>query len=396
MNQRLELAENAVISGRVLDRHGDPVERAAVELNQGEGFVQRQLTNDRGEYRMGGVLPGSYFVRASPAILRTPIERRSDGSTELHYAQTFYPGTTDSDGASRVELRPGQKTEGIDIRLLPYPILRVSGVVTGQPPGPCDVTLNLARDGGYLDVDHRLQNGRFTIWRLSPGRYNLFAQCGNVVSAPVEFEVATTHVEGLELTLIAPFTLRGRLVWERRLSDEKFLGMAVSFSARHSGQSALATAEGTFVWDDIFPARYWVEVGNGPPGTFVKSVRVGTQLSDGVASFPRDPGAEEVVITLATDGAQVSGVVEDAKGPIAGVMLALVPLRYDGFPRARFATTGSDGRYRIDTIPPGDYRLPRIDSRDRHALGMGSPLPLKDTVELSLRQSDKQVRDWRP
>jgi hypothetical protein len=67
---KLEMSPRAVISGRVVDEFGDPVQNANVRvqpvstasLNIGGGDTQ---TDDRGAFRISGA-PGKYYIRAVP------------------------------------------------------------------------------------------------------------------------------------------------------------------------------------------------------------------------------------------------------------------------------------------------------------------------------------------
>jgi Carboxypeptidase regulatory-like domain len=54
-----------VVSGRAVDRDGDPVRGANVVLS-GEHFALSGATDDRGEFRLAHVAPGSYSLRVTP------------------------------------------------------------------------------------------------------------------------------------------------------------------------------------------------------------------------------------------------------------------------------------------------------------------------------------------
>jgi protocatechuate 3,4-dioxygenase beta subunit len=57
----------AVISGRVVDRDGDPVLGANVALSR-TGFAVTGATDDRGEFRLAHLTPGNYSLRVTPPI----------------------------------------------------------------------------------------------------------------------------------------------------------------------------------------------------------------------------------------------------------------------------------------------------------------------------------------
>jgi hypothetical protein len=63
-NLELKLVPMGAISGRVLDADGQPVDGLQVHAQQGERTMRSGVTDDRGQYRIGGLDPGRYRVRA--------------------------------------------------------------------------------------------------------------------------------------------------------------------------------------------------------------------------------------------------------------------------------------------------------------------------------------------
>src|SRR5579883_2476834 len=80
----------AVLTGRILDSFGEPVERAQISMTRiavlnGERhvyFYGNRYTDDRGEYRFAPILPGSYYVRVSA----TPWYASNTLPLGMHYA----------------------------------------------------------------------------------------------------------------------------------------------------------------------------------------------------------------------------------------------------------------------------------------------------------------------
>src|SRR5437868_15547714 len=100
----------AVVTGRVLDEDGDPVPDAEVTVwrrkfvfagpkFEAAGSAQ---SNDLGEYRIGGLLAGNYYVSASAPVnfqSLVPAQRNLDEAgakvPETAYVTTYYPNTID-------------------------------------------------------------------------------------------------------------------------------------------------------------------------------------------------------------------------------------------------------------------------------------------------------------
>src|SRR5712692_6828588 len=133
------LTPNAVISGRVFDEDGEPMERVTVQARL---FMyrhgQRQLmpasgamTDDLGEYRIFGLAPGRYYLSATyrSGWYNFAQDRSAAKSEEEGYAPTYYPGTTDSAGATPIEASAGVHLRGIDFTLKKTRVVRVRGRV---------------------------------------------------------------------------------------------------------------------------------------------------------------------------------------------------------------------------------------------------------------------------
>jgi hypothetical protein len=147
----LALTPTAVISGRVWNEFGDPASRVVVRaLTPSGAAIAQSRTDDRGSYRLYGLAPGVYLITAEqsavPRIDRTSYfapgtwcpDCRTQGLQVTPLAgvlQTgafidpvalnsekppavFYPGTTDRDAAQRLEIPPGGRLSGIDLRLV--------------------------------------------------------------------------------------------------------------------------------------------------------------------------------------------------------------------------------------------------------------------------------------
>jgi len=121
-----------VISGRIVDDEGRPVRGAPVEaLAYGYTNGHRQLvtrgnsatTNDRGEFRLFWLNPGTYYIVANvptvaPVPAGSPLGYFPRNPTDA-FATTYYPGTADIDLAEKVEVVSGE----IDVHAIPLATL---------------------------------------------------------------------------------------------------------------------------------------------------------------------------------------------------------------------------------------------------------------------------------
>ena len=205
---RVKLTPVGAITGRVVDPDGAPVERAEV-IAEGAGKMSQSNTDEKGQFRIGGLAPGGYRVQASRVgmLYRTLMRRpeiRTDGATEVHSATTYYPGVLVAKQAGRVEVRPDSESPGIDIQLLQVPFVHVSGKVRGRPRNVemAFVSVRFGMNGQGIPLE---PGGSFEIWGLDPGKYALSAGWGSTDgtesahTATAEVEVAGSNIENLEL-----------------------------------------------------------------------------------------------------------------------------------------------------------------------------------------------------
>jgi hypothetical protein len=301
----LKLTPTGSIAGTVVNADGEPVENCNVTAESGRGGQVSQ-SDAQGRFRIGGLMPGKYRIRATPEEPLTPPEIRTDGTLEAHYSQTYYPSSLDEAGAARVSVEAGTEAAGNEIRLVRTPIVRVSGRVTGIPPGAENVALiaqrgrdsnqgfsvGLVRNTVWSGGAQVKKDGTFTLWRLAPGPYRLGAQWNSPTgqmsaAAPVDIVVGDSNIDGIELRMMPAADLTGQVEYES--DDAKSAEPAEGAKpARRpkpqvqlqgiDGNNWAATgqvdAAGAFTLKNVPPGRYRV-MSYGGSG-YVKSLRLGT------------------------------------------------------------------------------------------------------------------------
>ncbi|MCP5115832.1 MAG: carboxypeptidase regulatory-like domain-containing protein, partial [bacterium] len=343
---RFELIPQGVITGRVLDEDGDPLQRVSVMLLRYQYSSGRRtlvpathaMTNDIGEYRLGQVPRGRYYVRAA---------RSYRGRTELvdglGYTPTFYPQADDPSTASPVAVKAGQHIQGVDIRLEQARMFSVRGVVvdgtSNNPVEGIPVSLGPAGAGWVSSITRRSatsrEGGRFELSQVPTGDYVLTtsgrsrrrrsSESAGVARQPLV--VGEGGVDGVTLVLRPPQLIEGTVEVE---DDEQMelRGMRVGFTAagtigEHGTQ---LTDENSFRIGGLLPERYFLNVRRLPEGAYLKSATLeradilenGIDLSTGV------PGAAGS--TLSAKGAGVVGKGTDSEdAPAGGVLVTLVP-----------------------------------------------------------------------
>ncbi len=403
------------ISGRVLDAEGRPVQGVSVAALGLDGFVSYQTSDPRGEYRMPRLSPGRYRVRAAPETVHLPPEIRSDGTTEMRYASTYYPDSLTPQSAAPLDILPGAERTGVDIRLVRAPIVAVRGTVSGmeagipafldirkdEPPrGPGPRRFDMMRFGDQVNTD-----GSFVIWGLDPGIYQFVGHSNDASSdsAPVDVTVAGKDVNGVHLDMMRRLTITGRVVLaeaaaqlpsvspevslgrQKQLSLHDVEGIAFSF--------AVVADDGTFHLDNVESGRYSVRMNWGP---YVQSMRLGSTDLDGelLDLRNRSDGAALTLYASSATG-EIAGVVHNSGGPVAHTQVVLLEEGTGGWPWV--IRTSSDSRYSFPNLRPGKYRLVVLDGSATNAMALRFQMfDYADIVEtIELGAGERVTRDLR-
>jgi protocatechuate 3,4-dioxygenase beta subunit len=229
----MQIARGSVITGTVLDEHGEPTPGTQVRVlrfvNQsGRRTLQQSgsgSTDDRGIYRVFGLQPGEYIVSAVPrnagpgmdaarmaaeleavrqriaaaadqSVARELMTRASMLQAEIPaqdeqptgYAPVYYPGTIAPADAAPIAIGVGEERPSVDFQLQRVPMARVEGSVvngTGVAVQSIQLTLmNVAQAvPGLGTISARAEaDGRFRIMNVPPGQYRLVARASSAPS----------------------------------------------------------------------------------------------------------------------------------------------------------------------------------------------------------------------
>jgi hypothetical protein len=138
--------------------------------------------------------------------------------------------------------------------------------------------------------------------------------------------------------------------------------------------------DGSFEWKSLAPDWFLVTPAGFGENVYLKSIRLATQeMPHRVLDLRAGTGGASATVVLSAAGAQISGTVQDSKGPVPG---AAVVLFSDDPNRGAHALTGEDGTFAIHGLPPGTYWIAAALQSD------------KDHAErIELNEGDKLTRD---
>ena len=234
----LALPRGGVITGRVTDRFAEPAVGAdiVVERYQYASDGQRRLTrapgmatitNDLGEFRVFGLMPGEYIVSANMRQRpQLPGTGGGPATPVAGYVQTYNPGTPSVADAQAVLLGVGEEAT-VQFGLALGRLARVSGTVTdstGRPAARAELMLvtmsasgtSSGRGSGSVAAD-----GSFSIANVSPGDHFVQVRLGPRPDGPAGSEIANVpisasgqNIDGLQILTYPATTVTGMVQWE--------------------------------------------------------------------------------------------------------------------------------------------------------------------------------------
>jgi hypothetical protein len=191
----VKLAPFGVIAGTVRESDGELVARPTVEalrVDFSSGHrrfvrVDGSYTDDLGQYRVTGLPPGRYFVRATPGkkavaadpgALRIAIPDEPPPPSPEVLLPALYPGVQDATLARTVEVEPGGRVTGADIVLARSRTVTVKGHVAGTPdsvPRVVEITSGTPGNGpAVYSLSTQIDpNGDFEFAAVPRGSYVL-------------------------------------------------------------------------------------------------------------------------------------------------------------------------------------------------------------------------------
>jgi uncharacterized protein (DUF2141 family) len=383
------LVPTAVISGRVQNEDGEPLPWANVTAhrqvydNGKRTFTPKQnvATNDRGEYRLFDLPPGTYLVSATfhPGNNGNRGFVKQDFEAEKTYVPIFYPSSTNSAKAEKITVRAGEEVPSIDFILQEVLAYRVRGHVVYAgitPPGrknaqtmaqltPRDAE-NDVIDYSRGDRSFVKADGSFELLGVLPGAYALTAQMFGENErhfAAQKIDVGNANVDGLQIILTPGTPIAGHVHWDGSSGLQNLdihLVLHNVESEMFYGGSATVLADGSFNFREVNDGTYRVISLGLCPDCYLANVSYGGFDSAQAEIKVRHATDSSLEITYSSRGARVQGTVSDSDGlPSAGVSVVLVPdVTQRGDTRLyKSAQTDQRGQFIIRGIKPGDYKL---------------------------------------
>lgn len=448
----ISVARGAVIDGTVRNEAGAPIassqvmvlqtvyvmgERKFVNTGIGANF---SVTDDRGHYRVWGLPPGEYTVRASgnsPGVQilteaefkaaeqqfqtgRVPPSGSRVSGPQLQRGIVYFPGVPDVINAQTITLGLSEERTGVD--LVNAPVGSFAIEYTGLGPSGRPITqasiavASVSRQSMFFSpgIVRFDASGRGSVRGLPPGRY-LFLGRGSEsddTNAPAYWLESEVDVNGADATGVTFAFLPGQRVSGTLRSTGTALPVLgasaraqlnpVPMIAGMSAGTPTATIDpdGAFTFFNVPPGRYRFELGGVSGWSAVAARYQNVDTLDTPLEVRPAFDVEGVDVSVTDTLTEISGLILDGAGRPAPELSVTVfsqnralwnsPRRFSGAVRL-----GSDGKYRIVGLPPGDYFLAVVSDID--PLQATDPMFLEQlmtgAVPVHLADGQKVVQD---
>jgi hypothetical protein len=385
----MKLDPEAIVSGHVTDSDGLPVQHLPVKclrasIMEGRPQWQRMnvvTTDEDGEYRLSGLMPGRYVIEAGPSRIPSIGAMTKTGKQFAGYGAAYYPAPADSSGHGGAPINAGQKIVA-DFSVDAQPFYRVAGAL--NVPSGFSVSMTLeprdpADDAGGMQEQR--DGNSFTVMMVPKGDYILrataFAQNkGWFANLPLH---VASDIGGLQVALQPGVSIPLNVSVQRtqassaqpiavgagpRMSTPVQMMLSPVDATRSMRQRTMASPRpddpSTFAFDNLPPGNYKAEF-YSYGDLYVASARYGSTdlLRENLAVS--QSSSDPIEIVLRDDGGKV-------KGSYAGDQEAsqrfLLVLPDHGIPyQPRNLSSSADG-FELRNLAPGSYSILAFDTLD--------------------------------
>jgi hypothetical protein len=277
---------------------------------------------------------------------------------------TYFPAVTRRSEAQHIIVRPGADLDGFEMRLPAVPVHRVRGTVldeTGKPGARATVRL-YAPDywsGAWEARVTTAEDGAFEFPAVSERDWQITAGLERdkiPLSGFVELIVSRHDVEGLQIRLAAPLTVKAIMKWKDappaarkayvRLRPESDIPARTAYGAQQD--------DGTIQIEGVYPGRYRLEEFNLRGGYYLTSVFWG-----GRETFGQPLDILDASLPLELTFEKIAGSIRGTIENCAGATIALWGLREPAIETEFFRQTTCDaaGHFEFSDLRPGPYTV---------------------------------------
>ena len=431
----VNMIKGGVIAGRVLAANNDPVVAVRVrasmirDVNSRRPMIvvpdNERLTDDRGNFRIFGLAPGTYVVFAGGRGFSGTGANAYDND-----APTFAPSST-RDTAEEITIASGEERT-IEIRYGATTGHAVSGNVNAQTtPNSPWIMIHLdrvvkSRTDFRMSTYQRAGAKGFEFKGVADGDYLVWAAYGSrsietLVSEPKRITVKGADISGIELVVKPLASVAGAVVLEpstieecknkrRPLFNETLVSLEHPQRAEpaktqeietpfYGSSQASPDAAGSFRLRNLAAGQYNFNIRHFARHWYLRSVTVPvakesttTDLARTLLNVRSGEYVTGIKATLTEGAASISGRVEvsEDRRPPGRIVFYVVPAeneKRDEPLRYFAAPVAEDDSFTIDHVPPGRYwMIAKLVTAENETNTAALRLPAAAAARVKLRR----------
>jgi len=354
-------------------------------------------TNDLGEYRISGLVPGARYVLAAYPKYVVPA---APTVSKRVFAPSYYPNSPSLHSAQLLLLSSGEQRSGMNFQLAMKDAHCVSGVLRGLVGDMSLATVyanigNTTSDNIVVATTRPARGGEFRLCGLYPGQYRFEAISfvpagGSGTSTPTQYATTWASVKDVDLNdILLPLTpgvrVQGVVEWANEPSEASSsppsplgdLGKTASAdhpqwmadvelipkARQHLAGDALTARTaipGRFLLASVWMGDYEIRV-RATGGAYVKELTAnGESLRENAIRVGTALGADEIRIVAARKSAAINVQVRGDQGiGVPETSVVAIPAGADQAtwrpPAGGFCITNQDGGCTLVNMPTGKY-----------------------------------------
>ncbi len=393
----IKLMPEGVITGQVTDAEGEPLEGVQImvmhsEIANGTRRVvpsgRGQATDEDGNFRVGGLAPGKYYLAAKAINLDRRVLGAMSGNRRQAYPSVlYYPAAPDLEGASPLDLTAAQHIT-LQMSLKRVPAFKLTGTLAGIGDWKqVNIPWLTDRSGQVLAMPEKFDRatGIFEFQAVPAGSY--FLRVGamgesNQFTWTQRSVAIESDVTGLRMVLGAgtsiPVTVRAEFSADHSSGQYRSFSTnpnaertlaRVQLNSVDSNEGLLGSAGGPSVSNfssqtvnNVTPGRYYVQVFPQANGYVYSAHSGGTNLLREPLVVPTEGSVPPIEITLRDDGGAVKIHVNSSQPPVKAWAVLAPEFAPRQTPVLLNVEPGTDRLY--GGLAPGDYKVYVFDSTD--------------------------------
>jgi hypothetical protein len=339
--------------------------------------VSSAQTDDRGQYRIFGLKPGEYYIKALDSFepdRGIPVDESYWVQQFLgsEYSAVYYPGVTQASQAQVILVKPGDEVQA-DFSMQRTKTAEIAGHVIGLD-GPAKkawviLTPTGVDESGIDRQDTTDEKGAFRIRGVPPGSYVIAVlekdEVGSVYAprGQQKIEVSGENIESITIALSSGLSLQGRVTvagagspaLDRTSVD--LIGIGEDEQLFGNGS---VKKDGTFEIKSVTDGNYALAVEGLENNWYVKSARLGgDEILDKGLQLEKGGSGGRLEVVVSSASAQLEGSVSDHDGSVIGAHVRIAPEPETPYNRFHLHSVRTDqsGHFFLTGLAPGKYRV---------------------------------------